>query len=386
MTALSYKTTMDQQAEFEHTGSVIRAHYSRLIQEKNDKEDLTHLFFTILPELGEQRHHLAEKNGIENNFFGITRELSINNPDKHFYRFITTALGKDSYLKYNRLFIERVTLLLSDLNLNDLNSCVRVSTQEDIAGYTIKFELEILEDDFYKKEVVQSTKHIEAAAELIGLDSISFEQFFCFLKNIPPNLFLFLQENHPELFMKIRMRDEFMATIISKITTLHHEGDPKYTYTHHIYAKTTISYEDKTHELSRYYLWLDTTNESPIEAMKEHNIAIILHQDASLIPISLEKISDLFKRAIQWNKSIESTDELIHDVGMFRYLFAHVMPFYRGSATIGEWLESIIYQYHGFTQFSHNKEKPADLEALTATNLSQFLSAYPETMQLEASS
>ena len=56
------------------------------------------------------------------------------------------------------------------------------------------------------------------------------------------------------------------------------------------------------------------------------------------------------------------------------------MPFARGSAAIGEWLEASIYHYHGFDGFHHKTTTLGDLEAITALSLSDFLNRYDETI------
>ena len=35
-------------------------------------------------------------------------------------------------------------------------------------------------------------------------------------------------------------------------------------------------------------------------------------------------------------------------IWLIQYLFAHAMPYMRGTASIAEWLESAIYLFHGF--------------------------------------
>lgn len=52
-------------------------------------------------------------------------------------------------------------------------------------------------------------------------------------------------------------------------------------------------------------------------------------------------------------------------VARFQYLFAHGMPYMRGSAAIGEWLEQVIYLIHGYG-VEFNPEKCINLEALVS--------------------
>ncbi|MBP9841957.1 MAG: hypothetical protein KBC64_05995 [Simkaniaceae bacterium] len=112
-------------------------------------------------------------------------------------------------------------------------------------------------------------------------------------------------------------------------------------------------------------------------ALPKRTAVVLMHQHFSLIEPTLEKISEVFKRIIEWNK--EDPQDLKKEVALFRYLFAHCCPFSRGSAAIGEWFEKTLYAYHGFT-ITHNPEKTGDLDALIALTFEAFFEVYPLTI------
>lgn len=118
----------------------------------------------------------------------------------------------------------------------------------------------------------------------------------------------------------------------------------------------------------------------PIDKIAFSKVAI-LHQNRYLIEPVLQKISKIFKKALEWSPP-SPLNHLKSYVGLIRYLFSHAMPFDRGSAGIGEWLEIMIYRFHGFS-CKHNNEAKGDLEALVAPFLSTFLKdEYDKTINL----
>lgn len=59
------------------------------------------------------------------------------------------------------------------------------------------------------------------------------------------------------------------------------------------------------------------------------------------------------------------------------------MPYIRGSAAIGEWLEGSIYQYHGIS-YSYHPSYPresVDLIAITSLKFSTYLEKYHRLVQ-----
>ena len=131
----------------------------------------------------------------------------------------------------------------------------------------------------------------------------------------------------------------------------------------------SITIDDTNYRLSKYF----TCFVGSIDDMVADFEVIVIHQDSQWIEGFLEKISEVYQQAIQWTGYIDS---LMQMMALFRYEFAHCMPFHRGSAAIAEWMETAIYRYHGFENFDYNPDKMVDLEALIS-NYDDFLLNYP---------
>lgn len=121
--------------------------------------------------------------------------------------------------------------------------------------------------------------------------------------------------------------------------------------------------------------------EDPFERMVKHSKLFILHQDPLFREESLAECTRLFVEILETGKSLEEKD-LKEKMALFRYIFAHGMPYQRGSAAIGEWLEMAIYRHLGFSCSQPNREEPVDLAALTCFSFAEYLKKYNELTQI----
>lgn len=145
-------------------------------------------------------------------------------------------------------------------------------------------------------------------------------------------------------------------------------------YSNNLIFSSFIEFEGHKIPLSRYVL--ANQERSEIDKILP---GTIVHQEGHLIQEMLDgPVMRMFTSAISWNRE-EGVESLVKTMALFRFFFAHAMPFARGSAAIGEWLEKAIYLYHGFIDFEHEKSRLADLEALTLP-LSDYLKEYPKTI------
>lgn len=123
-------------------------------------------------------------------------------------------------------------------------------------------------------------------------------------------------------------------------------------------ASSTVSIQfsnsEDTHELSR--LSTSIFEESP-------SIIHLTHTPEESKYI-LSQIENIFKEAVL--KEGSEIGELQKLVSLFRFVFAHAMPFARGSAAIAEWFERSIYQFNGL-KVLFNSNHSIDLEAFTST-------------------
>jgi hypothetical protein len=108
---------------------------------------------------------------------------------------------------------------------------------------------------------------------------------------------------------------------------------------------------------------------------------MVIHQHPNDLNKMLHLISKIFLDILKW-KGEDDLSELKEMVVLFRYLFAHGMPQGRGSAAIGEWFESMFFQWHGY-RISLKRPEMMDVRALIASSFEEFLEDYLEVMVLE---
>jgi hypothetical protein len=131
-----------------------------------------------------------------------------------------------------------------------------------------------------------------------------------------------------------------------------------------------LKIDEETYPISTYVISGNKT--------KTERAVRIIHMNSSLIESLTDKIKDVFKNTINWDK--QDINELVGMVGYLQYVIAHMCPYARGSAAVCEWIERIIYQYHGL-EVRYNPDKCINLEALTSS-LEEFLRVYPSCIRL----
>jgi hypothetical protein len=140
-----------------------------------------------------------------------------------------------------------------------------------------------------------------------------------------------------------------------------------------------IEMANKLFALSDFLTLVEIDGKSdPIATMAKSDV-LLGHQDQYLIAAMLQENAQIFERALLWDK--KDIQDLKNQVALFRYLFAHAMPFSRGSAAVGEWLEKAIYQYQGY-HCKHNPSLLGDCEALTASWSTFAAERYAKTITL----
>lgn len=112
----------------------------------------------------------------------------------------------------------------------------------------------------------------------------------------------------------------------------------------------------------------------------DRECVMVMHQDPFLVETTLQEISHLFQTAILWTSDL-GIEKLQDQTALIRYLFALCMPFKRGSAAAGEWLDKIIYAYHDYSS-CHSTETSGDLEAIIAIGFESFRLKYRDMVLL----
>ncbi len=106
----------------------------------------------------------------------------------------------------------------------------------------------------------------------------------------------------------------------------------------------------------------------------------VIHQDPLILPLTINKMADLFQQALAWRKDFDPREDLKKTVALLVYEWAHATPFLRGSAATGEWLEQAIYGYHKLI-CEYNPQKTANLEAF-ALPLQEFVDTYDSMIRV----
>ena len=150
-----------------------------------------------------------------------------------------------------------------------------------------------------------------------------------------------------------------------------------------VLAKVHMQIEDKLYAMGGHLTWYYLDHKTdPLERMKERSISTVLHQDPFLIEDTLHDISKVFEKAILWDKKEESLEVLKNRVALIRYMYAYAMPNFRGDGAIGDWLEMIIYHFHGFTDTQYKEGILPPFEPLACLQFQEYLDRYDKTIDI----
>lgn len=151
--------------------------------------------------------------------------------------------------------------------------------------------------------------------------------------------------------------------------------------THVFFATRYIEINGDKFELASYGTGckqLETPEASRLE-FKANAQFSILHQPPLEAKEMMKKIADLFDAAIRWKKK-EGLDALMCKVALVHYLVQHASPWHRGSGSLGEEIEQILYKHHGFEVLYHKDMSPPYV-ALTSS-FQEFLGKYGEMVHV----
>lgn len=102
---------------------------------------------------------------------------------------------------------------------------------------------------------------------------------------------------------------------------------------------------------------------------------LILHMNRRWMKTMIQNI-DLDIETLLKLSNLAPIENIIDLIGAIRYKFAHAIPFIRGSAAIGEWIETALYRYMGFNNFHQSSATTIDLEAFSSLSFQEFLMRY----------
>ncbi|WP_068468993.1 hypothetical protein [Candidatus Protochlamydia phocaeensis] len=363
-----------------------------------EKGDLKQFFHQALSSFAQTRHELAISHGTEEGHYFGRRRWDVLGDVSH-----TAISGR--YGAFN----SKITQFLSELLKNHIPLKGRLQkntfkTETSCLERKCSFEVEILDaQDLAEREldrlIPSYIEKVQGDPNIKDLPEI--EQADVDDKNYPPTLkeqkiidafkqnFKYVKQKHAAFYIHGKF-----AYILREISNsfpysqkiLTPEGvqikkNADYLKSLFLFGKVRLEMNGKMYALSEYVTWShQDLRTDPVERIKR-SVVVIMHQDQFLIDETLEEIARIFEKAMQWDSSTGDKQAFIQQVALIRYLFAHCMPYQRGSAAIGEWLEKLIYQAKGFA-CEHSSHTLGDMEALAAPLLPDFLKVYETTINL----
>ncbi|MCD6027787.1 MAG: hypothetical protein K0R08_2306 [Solimicrobium sp.] len=329
---------------------------SRVKQAVEEKRDLTNVFLEELATLGSIRNEIAVAHKVENSgLFGRRRDISELYEDLIY----VTALDFP-YDGYNEKLLPVIQqhLKTMDYSLQNFKQKSLEINYAPLMNRKSSMEISIFDTESFSAELSALTNE---DMKLINTGAMNKDmEFFRKLKKTSP-------QKYKELKLKLAMQ-ELRALF------------PKIKKSDWVLITRRLEVDGSMYAVSQYLTWMYRDfRKDPVENMTGSSVAAIIHQDVFLTEVMLNDIANLFKNIILCDGSDIHT--LKEQVALFVYEFSHAMPFARGSAAVGEWLQSILFCYHGY-EVTYSQNVPIDLEAQTLS-LGEFVTKYLSIIQLE---
>lgn len=361
-----------------------------LEQAVSDKENLQEFFHKWIASVAERRQQISVRMGEKDApQFGKRRDLA-EKPIPFSYTVLHREDPKtddpslvNSYNACNQKILKTFREHLKTLPPDSK----RLSYSDQSLGRTASFEWEI----FDQKDLIKNGWLKAPRKEVHEFLSAQPEKIW--EEPVIEKLRL-LKEKRPEVYFRDHMH-EWIKMMHAGYPSSKSEGQSERTQIgqessknlRNLYLLGTarLEIDGRPSTLTRYFTWLyKNPQEDPLERMEKCSKVFLFHTDITQIQENLKDIAKLFERAMQWNRQDHSISDLKQRVALFRYEFAHVMPYCRGGGSIGECLEAALYRWHGFKDFRPNPK--VELEAFGALTLAEFWESYNSIVSLEGES
>lgn len=332
--------------------------------------DVTQLFHEILDSFAEIRHKIAVEHGTRSaKFFGQRRDA----PESLAVCY-STCLSypyedyNDKMVRFLQQYLRQIphTLYEFSSNKDELNLKIDLPV---CLGRESKLELSVLSavnvDEwrpFEFEELIQIGRSCGAFGQKADKKITRFDVF-----NIVYDY---------EAMTKLREQSlpVYNQLILGNTIGYVYDENPDWRKSEWVLAKLQLQVDDKFYTTSQFLTWMNRDHiTDPVDYMTGRAVVYIMHQDPFFIPEMLKDAAKLFKEIVEWDG--EEVQHLKDRVALWQYEFSNTAPYKRGNAAICEWLEMMVYEYHGFTEFSYAKDKSVNLEALTSS-LDQFVANY----------
>ncbi|MCH9616820.1 MAG: hypothetical protein SP4CHLAM5_00940 [Chlamydiia bacterium] len=354
----------------------------KLIQERVESSTpAADIFFKLFDFLRKKRGQIAQATQTPNaETFGALRTFKkITMPFQQF-----GAVRTSLYLRYNKRFITQLAKKMGPMDRSLTEWKQReIKYGETVFNRKVAFQVEVLtQKNLRAQRIVEDITEKELQA-LLGTEKTGTEIYKDW------NLMLRLKQKHSEVYQRIAKSAQLKQLITcypspKKDSEGKPIGDLSTLKNLFVFSTVRIEINRKLYALGKQLTWMYTTHRTdPVERMKEHSQAIVIHQDVFLIDETLKAIAQVFGQAILWDKKTQALEELKDKVALIRFMYAFCMPCLRGDGAIGDWMELAIYKYHGFLKTRHNSKMLPCFEPLASTSLSSYRKRYDKTIKIE---
>lgn len=370
-----------QQEEFlKQSNEIINLAVKKIQAATLEKKDLVQLFHETLAFFGEARHRIAIAHKTPKaELFGIRR-------DEKFQSIAYTTPLCGAYYEYNPRVLNVMQTHLKKMNhsLREFHQTELEVKEDKYLGRNFSMEFSILTETVKHMNKYHSYENYIRLCALIGIKPEAPEGEadvkdengrllpVCMNKLLSNReAMIVLKKKFPEEYKRLKL---YLVILQMRFLAPHKKKSD--------WALTTLRLEvdGKMYAISQYLTWMYRDfKDDPVERMLNHSISTILHQDPFLIDAMLADIAKIFKKAIEWNG--KDLNELMQDVALLEYEFAHSMPHSRGSGAIAEWIETAIFRFHGY-HVRYNQKKMVTFEAYVSS-LKQFVENYKTMIFLE---
>lgn len=341
------------------------------------------LFWDLLDTFAKERQRIAQQAGTpEAQLFG--RE-STDLDSGGFYD--TSLVG--AYAKANELAIKQLAAEMRPMkpSLKEFPNRTR-KVEEEVQGRHFSFNIEILEPN-----LVQKYTHDIPFEEQCKLKTEILQEFSS--KPTGFQIIKRMKEKRPDLYKHTRMYyyvtkvfESFPRPQVDMEKREIISGNVANLKSDFILVTKRSEINGKMYATSQWLTWAykDYTR-NPLDRMllpEYRPTATVLHQDVFLREDALKECEKIFTNIMKWDCKTSSISNLKDQVALLRYIFAEALPYIRGSAAIGEWLEGAIYgafdktcTYHP----SYTKES-VDLVAISTLKYSDYLHRYHDLVHV----
>lgn len=371
-----------RQRRFENRSSeIIRDASTKLKQALASGSDLIPFFHEMRSEFAAKRGEIAREEGAPDahRFGGLYEDL-----EDGYYPY-TELVGP--YREANRFAVENLSKELASLS-HDYRQFHETSKkiQEVVAGRHFSTEVKIL-----ASQDVAEWSH-EVPREVVSKYAVPLRDANPGLT--PIQLWGKYKEAQPKLYLHSKMHFHLMQ-IAQIFPSPKHDsqrtkivsGTAANLKSEYVLVTKRVEIDGKMVSIGQQLTWVYRTfNSDPFQRMTNpafQPVITVLHQDIFLHPISMNECARLFGEIMKLNPRDTRDEDLKNRVALLRYIFA-VMPYKRGSAAIGEWIERTIYDCFGYSttyQPRYAKESP-DIIAINSLRYSEYLKRYKEIVQI----